>query len=265
MLVVAFICGCNDRSRELPPDEVERVVALLRSSNPRDVDAGVTEAAQMSRLPEDVTDQLIVQLGNRKYGHFLTNDTLVTSHNAVTRLLAQHPEAASSLRRALRETHDPQTRRFAAFALGEGCDDSSKGLLKELIVNALNEPFDQERAGTEGDPRAILNAAVDSYAKITPREAIQVLLPFTLHEERSSRQLACESLWRILRDTQGPRSCSPDAMYSGECGQLWMKWWSTNQARPDEELFRSAPCVLKRIGGRASDLQLHATQQPRRG
>lgn len=239
VVVVFLVNACGEtRSHKADVSSPDSVLRQLRSDDREEVRRGLAHAEQMRVLPPEIVDQLIAELGKPMYGMQLINDTLIAGSNAVTRVLARHPEAAEPLRVALASHESPRVRRFAACILGEMRYAPALPELRQAIVTSLETPIIEDARATEADPRAMLTAAVEAHARIDSVGVTELLVSFAGDRRSSTRHLAAESLSRVTRPGNRPGSCSVEAIESGECGLRWQRWWSRAKHQPKEELFR---------------------------
>jgi hypothetical protein len=234
--VIAFVAffatvaaACNGTDVAAARKKTERTAVLqLRSRNPAEVQVGFASLQRIPHLSPETVDALVAELGRPRDGHLLANDTLMTIPTPATRVLARHRESGERVRLALRSDRSPQVRRFAALALGDMRYDAAIPDLRVAIRNAMAAPDADEIHGTERDPRAILDASVNSYAKIDYGGAVEYLVSFLLNDQIEARQRAYEAM-SLLQIDAGPPACTHEEVISGQCGRIWHAWLTTTK------------------------------------
>jgi hypothetical protein len=230
-LLATIGASCRGRGVANIKDEAERRAIVQLTS--RDVSESRVAFAVLQRKPHlspETVEVLIGELGRPKDGHLLANDTLITVPIPATEILARHPESGEPLRRALRTNPSPQVRRFAALASGEMRYEAAIPDLRSAMRDAMAPPDAEELHRTELDPRAILDASVNAYARIDSGGATEYLVSFVGSDRVAARERAYEAM-SLLHSGVVP--CTHDQVISGECGRMSRDWWATARHRYD--------------------------------
>lgn len=169
-----------------------------------------------------------------------------TGPNEVTDLLVKHGRDTRLVLERRLADRDPDVRRYAAFCLGEICDArSATALLRQMHIEVALVRLDGLEVGiSDGFDLAVFLAVTTACVKVSPIEAVDLLMSWFEEAPHSERNLAVE--WTLSKVVRRPPSSVESTLpkyWEGGNRVAWTQWWRSARATvPGGGVFRVEPC-----------------------